>query len=214
MALPLPQYIKAKDNYCIAYYGNNKEHLIQLKLLRPIMERTFPGIKVFLACREDSSYLLKGQDRILTREELKDNKHMFAYIRELVCDMQSHPVEEFMKESDIPCGPILEKQQAWGTNCVLLASGVPPVRSLTANQIRLAILHIKKFNGGAEPEIYGTNPEFDRGIDGHSWAVGVESEQLYEAAARGMQVTLIPTGFGENLFKKMFPSGQILSLPA
>jgi len=172
------------------------------------MESTFPGIKVFLACREDSTYLLKGEDRIFTREEVKDNKHMFAYIRELVCDMQSHPVDEFMNESAIPCGPILKKQESWGAVALLLTNGVAPVRSLTANQIKLAIGHIKRLNGGVEPDI---NTPLN---NNHGWVVGVENESFYQAAALGRQVSLIPTGFGENLFKKMFPGGQILSLPA
>lgn len=170
------------------------------------MEATFPGIKVYLAHREDSAYLLKGEDRIIGREELKNNKHMFAYIRELVCDMQSHPVEEFMKESDIPCGPILKKQTADPQGCILLTNGVSPVRSLSARQIELAIQHIKRLNGGVDPWI-NISPDAGQG-----WIVGVENQTFYEAAAAGKQVTLIPTGFGENLFKKMFPGGQILAV--
>jgi hypothetical protein len=205
MALPLPQYAKAKDNYCIAYYGNNKEHLVQLRLLRPFMESTFPGIKVYLACREDAAYLFKGEERIFTSEELKTNKHLLAYIRELTCDMQSHPVEEFMNESAIPCGPI-RKEALSSPRCpVLLTNGISPVRSLNGKQIQEAIRYIRRIGG--EPSINSPWESAD-------WVIGVENEQLYEAAAAGKYVTLIPTGFGENLFNKMFPAGQILTLPA
>lgn len=168
------------------------------------MEATFPGIKVYLAHREDSAYLLKGEDRIIGREELKNNKHMFAYIRELVCDMQSHPVEEFMKESDIPCGPILAKQQSSKGLSQLFTNGVPPVRSLNGKQIQAVIAHIR--SKGSEPAINGSL------LPNADWVIGVECEELYEAAANGRHVTLIPTGFGENLFKKMFPGGGILAI--
>lgn len=172
------------------------------------MESTFPGVQVYLACREDSAYLLKGEDRIITKEELKENKHLFGYIRELSCDMQSHPIEEFMNESAIPCGPIRAKQLPWEGGCTLLTNGVAPVRSLSGNQIKFVIEHIKKCCGGTEPEL-NASPDA-----GHGWVVGVENESFYQAAVEGRRVTLIPTGFGENLFKKMFPGGQILTLPA
>jgi len=205
MPLPLPQYAKVKDNYCIAYFGNNKEHLVQLKLLRPYMEAAFPGVKVYLACREDSVYLLKDEERIITRDKLKESKHLFGCVRELLCDMQSNPVEEFMNESEIPFGPIRVDQPLKNKKCVLLTNGVVPVNSLTGNQIKLAISHIQ--SKGCQPEING-------GTKDAGWVVGVENEEFYQAAESGRSVTLIPTGFGENLFKKLFPSGQILKLPA
>lgn len=175
---------------------------MQLKLLRPLMEKTFPGVKVYLACRDDCMYLLAGEDRILSKTELKEHKHLFGYIRELLCDMQSHPVESFMNESDIPCGPICEEIDADG-DCVLLTNGVIPVRPLNGEQIKKAINHIRK--NGCEPQINGD-------INRAGWVVGVECEQLYLAAAVGKRVSLIPTGFGEKLFKKMFPKSEILIL--
>lgn len=202
MPTPLPIYAKIKDNYCLAYFGNNKEILIQLKLLRPFMEDTFPGVKIFIACREDALYLLQDEERILTKNELKDSKNMFGYIRELLCDMQTHPVEEFMNESDIPCGPVNNLQVTDG-HCVLLTNGVIPVKSLTGVQIKKAIEYCRE--NGQEPIINGS-------IQNAGWVIGVECDQLYKAASLGIKTTLIPTGFGENLFKKMFPHGQILDL--
>ena len=202
MPIPLPVYAQIKDNYCLAYFGNNKEILIQLKLLRPFMENTFPGVKVFIACREDALYLLKNEERIISKNELKESKNMFGYIRELLCDMQTHPVEEFMKESDIPYGPICNLKITDG-NCVLLTNGIIPVKPLNGSQIKQAIEFCKQ--SGQEPIINGS-------IEKAGWVVGVECDQLYQAAALGIKTTLIPTGFGENLFKKMFPDGQILRL--
>lgn len=201
MPLPLPQYARVKDKYCIAYFGNNKEFLVQLKLFRPIMESTFPGIQVHLACREDSLYLLKNEDRIITKDELKENKHSFGYVRELVCDMKSHPIEDFMNESGITM--FVKKLNPPHGKCVLLTNGIIPVRSLNGNQIKSAITYIQ--SKGFHPEINGS-------IEDAGWIVGVENEQLYLGAASGAHTSLIPTGFGENIFKSMFLGGEILEL--
>ena len=48
--------------------------------------------------------------------------------------------------------------------------------------------------------------------ENYDWIISVENEYLYEAAAAGKKVTLISTGIGENLFKSMFPKGEIISL--
>jgi hypothetical protein len=201
--MPLPDYVKIKDNYCIAYFGHNKEYIVQLKLLRPFMEKQFPGVKVYLACRQESFYLLEKEINILNQEELKNNKNNFAYIRELTSNMESHPVEDFMEESEIPCGPIIETSQISQNKVVLLTNGIIPVKSLSGKQIKVALEFIQ--NKGFKAEI-------NTSIKDAGWVVGVENEQLYEAAAMGKQVTLIPTGFGENLFNKMFPQGQILRI--
>lgn len=167
------------------------------------MEKQLPGIKVFIACRNDSTYLLRGEERILSKEELQDRKTEFAYIRELTCDMESHPIENFMKESNLPCGPIATPVVDLVRHCVLLTNGILPTKTLSAAQIQKAIQHIQ--SKGYEPEINGS-------IDGAGWVVGVENEYLFQAAAAGKKTTLIPTGFGTELFKSMFPTGELLPL--
>lgn len=202
MPIPLPQYAQIKDNYCIAYFGNSKEYLVQLALLRPFMEKAFPGVKVYLSCKDDCMYILKNEERIISKTELKESRNSFGYIRELLCDMQSHPVEEFMKESNIPFGPICRTTQNEGY-AILLTNGIVPVKPLNGDQIKKAIDFIRS---------KGEEPVLNENVENASWVVGVECEQLYSAAAQGKKVTLIPTGFGENLFKIMFPDCQILSI--
>ena len=79
--IPLPEYVKIKDNYCIAYFGFSKEYLVQLRLLRPCMEAAFPGIQIYLCSRDDLTYLFKDEPRTLNKSTLMDNKKQFAYIR-------------------------------------------------------------------------------------------------------------------------------------
>lgn len=203
MPVPLPYYAKIKDNYCVAYFGNSKEYLLQLKLLRPIMEAQLPGIKVYIACKSEAIYLLSGEERILTREDLQSKKNEFAYVRELSCDMQSHPIEEFMKESNLACGPIKITTPIIATTCVLLTNAILPTKTLSGKQIQAAIDYIKQ--KGCEPQINGS-------IENADWVVGVENEDLFQAAAMGKKVTLIPTGLGENLFHAMFPKAELLTL--
>lgn len=167
------------------------------------MESTFPGIQVYLSCRDEHMYLLKDQEKTICKTDLKDAKNKFAYIREIYCDLTKHPVESFMNESDIPiktnCLPKVEKP----SSSVLITRCVPPVKNLTHKQIK-EILEILK-NRHLVPAI-------NKPIDQYDLVVGVESEEIYEAAALGKQIILIPTGFGENLFKSMFPWIEIMKL--
>jgi len=52
------------------------------------------------------------------------------------------------------------------------------------------------------------NPKFEA-IEQAGWVVSVEQAALYEAAARGIKTTLVPTGIGQKLYQTMFPKGEI-----
>ena len=203
MPLPLPQYAEIKDFYCISYIGNNNEHILQLKMLRPFMESKFPGIQVYIACKDHLIYLLQEEKNILTHSELSDRRNYFGYIRQMSTDFYVHSVEEFMKESEVPCGPIPQKKSESNGKCVLLTQGIAPTKSLSASQIEKAkkYIHSKKFS-----------IEIDVDIKDASWVVGVESEKLFLAIDQGKKCTLIKSGVGENLFKSMFPYFEILNL--
>lgn len=165
------------------------------------MENTYPGVKVYLSCRDEYMYLLNGQERIISRTELKENKKSFAYIREIFCDLLQHPVESFMKESDIPITTEINVSIQNPSSCVLVTQCNPPVKTLTGSQINNILNHFKHLN-----------PAINKPIDEFDLVVGVESEELYEAGAKGKRICLIPTGFGENLLKNMFPWCEILNI--
>ena len=167
------------------------------------MESTFPGVQVFISCRDEYMYLLKGQERIISRTDLKENKKKFAYIREIYCDLLQHPVEAFMKESEIPIQTNCHLTVQKPASCVIITACNPPVKTLNGNQISQLIKMCRDRR---------MEPTFNQAIDHFDLVIGVESEDLYEAGALGKQVVLIPTGFGENLFKSMFPWAEILKL--
>ena len=70
------------------------------------MEKTFPGIKVYLSCKNNYMYLLKDEQRIIQFEELDKNRNLFGYIRTIKNENNTHPIENFMLESDIEVLPI------------------------------------------------------------------------------------------------------------
>jgi hypothetical protein len=206
MPIPLPHYLSIKDNYCISYFGLNKEYIVQLSLLRSIIEITYLGLKIYLCCRDDFIYLLENEERICSQTNLEVQKRNFACVREITNSLEYHPVEQLMKESEIDCGPIiLEKKEKNLNKTAILTNGYFPTRSLTSKQIKNIINSIS-----TEYEINPTNSKnwhlyFDS-------VIGVENEHLYKAASLGLDTTLIPTGNGENLFIKMFPNNQIKRL--
>jgi len=167
------------------------------------MESTFPGIQVYLSCRDEHMYLLKDQEKTISRTDLKDAKNKFAYIRELYCDLTKHPVESFMNESDIQIKTLCSLKVEKPSSCVLITNCTPPVKNLSHKQIKQVLETMRTRN---------LIPAINKPIDEFDLVIGVESEELYEAAALGKQTILIPTGFGENLFKSMFPWAEIMKL--
>ena len=203
MTVPLTHYVKVKNKYCIAYFGNCFEYLIQLALLRPLLEKTLPGISIYLACKDEALYLLQGQENILSRSVLKDKKDAFGYVREIHCDMENHPVEELLLESNLPMGPLVYPQRKDSGICLIAAHGLIPTKSLRPEQVD----KIKQYVLAQEmtPLVEGQVNHQEA-----EWVIGVESVALFGGGANGAKVSLVPTGLGTNLFKKLFPEGEIL----
>ena len=216
--ITLPNYVKIKNNFCVAYYGNNREYLVQLSLLRPTIESSFPGLQMYIACQDDSIHVLKYEKKVFSRTELINNKNSLSYVKEISDSIDFHPVENLMVESDIEfqnialtnfpnfsCDSTLKNT---GKNdlkrCALLTNGCFPTKSLTGSQIKKAIeiIESNEYSVDINPIDYN---EFDA-------VFGVENEYLYKAASTGIQTILVPTGIGENLFKKLFPNNQIINI--
>jgi hypothetical protein len=200
--LPLVEYMKIKDNYCISYQGAAKDFLMLLKLLRPSMEAKFPGTQIYISCKDEYTYLFDDEPRIITRSELQERRKQFAYIRELGYKTDENPIEKFMSESGIEIPKICDNSKQ-NSAAVLLPHGNFPNRSLNHKQIKEVTEYVR--SQGCELAINKPHESF-------KWIISVENEFLYQAASSGKRVTLIPTGIGENLFRSMFPDGEILNL--
>jgi len=198
------QYAKVRNNYCLCYFGYSDEYLVQLRLLRPILERNFPGINICLGCKDDKTQLLDKSQPILTLSKIKVHRNDFAHIRELRCNGRTHPVEDLLKESEIQNAIVVSNLQPRHTSkCVILTKGAYPTRNLEEREIR-------ELKTMAKEEDYEV--EMDADITDASLVMGVESLALFEAAGQGIKTKLAPTGLGACLYKLMFPRGQVISL--
>lgn len=202
MTVAFPQFAKTKDNYCIAYYGNNNEYVVQLLYLADAIEKELPGIRLYIACKNNLSHLRKhfSTNRLILAQEI--NRSNFAYVRELKFDFQTHPVETILKESEIKLSHLTSPTPRSLTNkCVICPTSLPPTKSIEDTQI----IWEKAIKEGYEPTL-------EQNITGAGWVIGVESEILYLAAAKGIRTTLIPSGIGTNFYKRLFPKNEILDI--
>ena len=198
MTLPLNQYAKFKDRYCISYSGPSKEYLHLLSYLRPAIEAELPGIQIYLCGRKEC---LPDTERVFEISEIEQKRNELAYIRDLKCDLIHHPVEALLKESNLNLTywtpPIQRMSQ--GKYYILCPNGTLPTKTLSPKQIdalKIKIGHL----------------EISDNIENADWVIGVESVGLFKAAMLGIKTTLIATGLGTNLYKKLFPSGEIMDL--
>ncbi len=183
------------------YVGNCNEYLVQLKLIRPSIEKIYPGLEIFLACKDDAFYLLKDTPKVVKESEYA--KENYGYTRELFCNMQNHPVEELLKESNIPALLLKKEQKKGGNLCSIYPFGTSPTKSLNKEQIEKVEKYVSSKN--MMPTINGT-------LESTAWAIGVENEFTALAPTLGVKTTLIPTGIGENLYKSLYHELDIFKI--
>lgn len=201
----LEQYGKIYNNYCICYFGYADEYLVQLRLLRPTIERKFPGLNLYIACKDEEkrNKYLNGDPKSFTKDQLRANKNDFAYIHELVFSANSnqHPVEKFLADSEITYYAVQsELQETHTSRCVIVPRSLRPTKDLTE-------LHVKKLSIFAQKQGYYV--EVSNDLRGAGLVIGVESPTLFTAASMKIKTMLVPTGLGTHLYKKMFPSAEV-----
>lgn len=192
MSIPLTQYAKIKNKYCISYYGNCNEYLVQLKLARPYIEKMYPGIQVYLVSKDDTFYLLEDEPRTLKRSQY--DKNDFSYTRELNCDMLTHPVESLLNESNVP-KISLAINKLGSDICCIYPRGSLPTKSLTDAQIQKTINYVQSQK---------MTPILNGDLNKAGCVIGVENEYTSLAPIKGVKTILIPTGIGENLYKSLY----------
>lgn len=202
--IEFPKYAKIKDHYCVCYFGHSDEYLVQLRLLKPIVERKYPGLQLFFGCKDDKTDLLKPCENILKISELRLRRYDFAHIKELKYDNKIHPVEEFLTNTGLADYFVDESlEPIVTTKCVIITEGTYPTKPLEKRQIE----QIKRMVADQ-----GFQPEINTSIQNSGLVVGVESVGLFEAAGLGIATTLIPTGVGTRLYKNMFSKSSIMDI--
>ena len=101
MAFSFPHYTQIKNRYCVGYFGNDPQYLEQLILARPIIEETFPGIEIHIACKDSMFEVLKEEPNRVAESQLRDNRRQYAYIRVINYNMKTNPVADLLKESGV-----------------------------------------------------------------------------------------------------------------
>lgn len=205
MSIRYERFARIKDKVCVLYAGHCADYIILLKILRPVVESSLPGLHVFLACRDELMYLLKGCPKVLSRSKLKESLGDFGYVKEIEgCLRGAHPILEFLEESGIKIPVVCDHTNSPSKLCCVFPEGSFPTKSLNPKQIERCRL-LAAYAGYTVQ----VNPEHHT-IDQAGWVIGVEGAPLFEAAARGIKTSLVPTGLGTMIYQKLFPRGEIL----
>lgn len=133
--------------------------------------------------------------------QLRLIKNKFAHIYEFLTGGQTHPIEEMLKDCGITEYSIPVPEIEPTSKCVIIPHGCYPTNNLTKDQI-------SKIKNMAICKQY----QIGEGLEGAGWVIGVESVDLFEAAAKGIKTTLVKTGLGTNLYRNMFPHGEVISI--
>lgn len=214
MGFALTEYIKIKNNYCVCYFGHDASYLVQLRILRPYIEQALPELRLTICCNDQYVYLFEGEPRVIGRSQVVDRKKEFAFIRELTSDNSHHIIERFLEESKIPI-PALPQDNKDGI-CLVCPEGLPPTKSVPTQKLTD---YAKKL--GYDPVVVGSDinvsmneianrPSGEERLKlakGVRHYIGVETDLLYLSGFYGAKTTLVPTGIGTSMYKKMFPKG-------
>lgn len=203
MNLPLPRYRSVKDKYCVCYFGPCDEYITLLHGLKGQAESQLPGLRIYVGSRE---HLCHGEYSVgetavhqMVREPWGTQ---FGHIKEIRCDMKSHPVKQFFDDSKIKIVPTGHKPDNENRLVKLCDIGNSPTRSLTENETAKLI---QKY----QDQGYVVKKECDWKSAG--LIVGVESVPLWEAVLAGKTVHLCNTGLGTDFFRVICPWGLVIS---
>jgi len=192
---PLIQYIQIKDKCAIYYLGNSYEYVVQIICLMPYIQKALPNLEIDVFCKDEVAKTIGAKPL----SYFEKNKYGFTY--EITYNLDSHSIEDLLKESNISYGPVDVPNIDNNTLYAICPYASLPSKSLNNIQIQ-------KIKEVAEKEKY----TFTENTLNAGWIIGPENYELFLAASKGVRTSLVPTGYGENLYKTMFPNGEILIL--
>ena len=198
-------YARIKDNVCIVYDGHCPEYLILMKLVRPAISRSLSGLALYLCAQDHLMHLFDGEENVVPLSKLDTKHEFFGYVKKIPSRMDfPHPIELLLSESNIELPTICKVATKNSNLCCIFSQGELPTRSLTEQELNKC----QSFASQQGYDIW-VNPSLESAKDA-GWVIGVESPALFDAASRAIKTTLIPTGIGEMVYRKMFPAGEIL----
>jgi hypothetical protein len=203
--IDLPVYCKTKDKCCLAYFGDCEEYLLQLAYFRSNMEAQLPGLTIYIAARDASFHHLRPYTNVLSMNDLRSRKPEFGYLREILCDTESHPIEKLLLESGIFWLDQSYEREPQNNRCLIVPQSGYPTCPLTDAQVQKLVSVAT--SRGLRPE-FGDDPT---GV-GHVW--GVESWQVWKHASCMIKAgtLLVPTGVGTRFYRSTFSAMEVLEL--
>jgi hypothetical protein len=204
MNLHLPRYREVKNKYCVCYFGPCDEYVTLLDGLRPQAEQQLPGLQVYIGCKE---HLCNGERFVSEKAAFQMVREpwgtQFGHIKEIRCDMKSHPVQQFFNDSGIKINPTGHKPDTENRLVKLAAEGISPTRSLTEEEKTKLT---KKY--ASQGYVVREDCDWrDAGV-----VVGVESVAVWSAALEGKMTHLCDTGLGTGFFRVICPWGAVISI--
>lgn len=94
MTVPFTQYLESKDNYCLGYFGEDKEFLNKILEARNYIELALPGLRVFVACKDG----FQG-DNLIPESKMAEYKGKMAYFCKLE---EKEELKSLLADSKIP----------------------------------------------------------------------------------------------------------------
>ena len=184
-------YSKRYNKICLLYTGHLLDYVIQLDYIVPFVRKRFEDLEVHLCVRDDMVSKTKDAISFSSFDESK-----YGYVRNFKINPSGlNPIYEFIKDSGI-IFPHLKTKKSKSTLLIPYANF--PARSLTESQIK-QINYCVLYSGKENIEDYGH-------------VIGAENDKVFLAASLGIKTTLVDTGPGTDLFKVIFPHGEILKL--
>lgn len=101
MATPLSSYIAVKDKYCIGYFGGDRSLLTDMLSVRKVIEKEFPGLQIYIACKNDMQDLVMGSKNVILESNMPSFTGKLAYFRILE---EKSDLIKLLEESNISVG--------------------------------------------------------------------------------------------------------------
>ena len=99
MTVPFTQYLEIKDNYCLAYFGEDIDFLNKMLDARHYIERELPGLQVFIACKDMFQRIAEDRANIILESKMMDYKGKMAH----TCNLEKKDdLKALLLESKIP----------------------------------------------------------------------------------------------------------------
>lgn len=77
-AVPLEHYVKIKNNYCLGYFGDDEQLLMDIYNKKKSIEKRLPQLNLYIVCKDDKVDLIPDG---IPQSELANYINKFAHYK-------------------------------------------------------------------------------------------------------------------------------------